>query len=282
MRHFCLVVTLVFCALGTVLSQTTVTTNGGTVNSVPKFTGTSTIGNSAITENNGNVGIGTTNPITTLAVQATNATAFLFGYGVSGGSFTPTLGSFASEGTPASPSPILAGDRLLSLFNAGQFDTTPGDFISGASIEFFADENYASNRNGTDIRFSTAANNSGAARAERMRIDNTGDVGIGTTTPGQKLEVDGSIKLTAGSGGSLIFADGSVQTTATSPTTSASCSTVTDPTQAPSCSSICTKGVVTQQSISHNSSCQVTSTTGSCTAQTGSTNEASCCVCKQN
>jgi hypothetical protein len=48
----------------------------------------------------------------------------------------------------------------------------------------------------------------------RMLIDGTGNVGIGTTTAGQKLEVNGSIKLTAGSGGGLIFADGTTQSTA--------------------------------------------------------------------
>ncbi len=43
-----------------------------------------------------------------------------------------------------------------------------------------------------------------------------GSVGIGTTNPGQKLEVNGSIKLTAGSGGGITFPDGTTQTTANS------------------------------------------------------------------
>jgi hypothetical protein len=48
----------------------------------------------------------------------------------------------------------------------------------------------------------------------RMMIDSSGNVGIGTTNPGQKLEVNGSIKLSSGSGGSIIFADGTSQSTA--------------------------------------------------------------------
>jgi len=43
-------------------AQKTVTTTGGTANNVAKFSGSTTIVNSAIFENNGNVGIGTTSP----------------------------------------------------------------------------------------------------------------------------------------------------------------------------------------------------------------------------
>jgi len=47
-----------------------------------------------------------------------------------------------------------------------------------------------------------------------MRINEYGNVGIGTTNPGAKLEVDGNLQLTAGSGASLTFQDGTVQSTA--------------------------------------------------------------------
>jgi hypothetical protein len=42
----------------------------------------------------------------------------------------------------------------------------------------------------------------------------TSGVGIGTTVPSAKLEVNGNLRLTAGSGASLTFADGTVQSTA--------------------------------------------------------------------
>ena len=38
-------------------------------------------------------------------------------------------------------------------------------------------------------------------------------MGIGTTTPGAALEVDGNVKLTSGSGASIMFQDGTVQST---------------------------------------------------------------------
>jgi hypothetical protein len=41
-----------------------------------------------------------------------------------------------------------------------------------------------------------------------------GNVGIGTTAPGAKLEIAGNVRLTAGSGASITYQDGSVQTVA--------------------------------------------------------------------
>ena len=54
-------------------AQTTVTTTGGTANSVPKFSGSATIVNSAITDSSGNIGIGTTSPAGTLDVEGGTA-----------------------------------------------------------------------------------------------------------------------------------------------------------------------------------------------------------------
>ena len=41
-----------------------------------------------------------------------------------------------------------------------------------------------------------------------------GNVGIGTTAPGAKLEIAGNVRLTAGSGASMTYQDGTMQTTA--------------------------------------------------------------------
>jgi hypothetical protein len=48
----------------------------------------------------------------------------------------------------------------------------------------------------------------------RFMVSSNGNVGIGTTTPGASLEVNGNLKLTSGSGGSVTYADGTMQSTA--------------------------------------------------------------------
>lgn len=45
-------------------------------------------------------------------------------------------------------------------------------------------------------------------------FDPNRNVGIGTTSPGAKLELNGNLKLSSGSGASITFADGTVQSTA--------------------------------------------------------------------
>lgn len=48
----------------------------------------------------------------------------------------------------------------------------------------------------------------------RLLINSGGNVGIGTVSPGAKLEINGNLKLTSGSGASVTFADGTIQSTA--------------------------------------------------------------------
>ena len=49
---------------------------------------------------------------------------------------------------------------------------------------------------GSALAFYTNGTNSGAAVSERMRIDSSGNVGIGTSSPGAKLQVAGSVSVT--------------------------------------------------------------------------------------
>jgi hypothetical protein len=52
--------------------QSNVTTNGGTINKIPKWTATTALGDSVMAESSGNIGIGTTSPGSLLEVQKNN------------------------------------------------------------------------------------------------------------------------------------------------------------------------------------------------------------------
>lgn len=66
---FCLMLGFALFGTSICLAQQAVITSGGSVSQIPKFSGNATIVNSVITEANGNVGIGTTNPTQPLQVN---------------------------------------------------------------------------------------------------------------------------------------------------------------------------------------------------------------------
>jgi hypothetical protein len=160
-------------------------TGSGTVGTVPVLTGSSTIGNSVISQSGGNIGIGTSTPGSLLDLTK-NGTGISFdpvGYG----NFYGAL-AFNRE--------VLTGAIYSNKASAYQFihvgSTSPGsDYLT------------------LQVYSSTGGN----VQPQAFVVNGYGNVGIGTTTPGASLEVDGSVKLTSGSGG-FIFADGSVQTSA--------------------------------------------------------------------
>ncbi|MBV8687961.1 MAG: hypothetical protein JOZ90_16890 [Alphaproteobacteria bacterium] len=97
---------------------------------------------------------------------------------------------------------------------------TLGEVPDGAAIQLFGNgwsglsgQAYIDSgaNNAAAIILRTAP--SGGTKAERMRINALGNVGIGTNNPTQRLEVVGSLKLT-GAGAGIVFSDGSTMTTA--------------------------------------------------------------------
>jgi hypothetical protein len=129
----------------------------------------------------GNVGIGTTNPGAKLTVD--DSTPFIWGFPSSasakigtsgtGGSFmvmTPSLNStyesgFAIDGT-------YSGGK--SVINLNAFGVSSGGPYSA------------------DIAFKTSTN---TTLSEKMRITNEGNVGIGTTSPSNRFQIDGTAGL---------------------------------------------------------------------------------------
>ncbi|MFM7488205.1 MAG: hypothetical protein ACKO13_14940, partial [Cytophagales bacterium] len=96
-----------------------------------------------------------------------------------------SIGMFRSRGTYQSPTPVLAGDRIGSYGSFGY--TSSAAYNTGAAMEM-----YAGSALGTYLIFGTTAT-PGATRLERMRISETGNVGIGTANPVYSLDVAGTI-----------------------------------------------------------------------------------------
>ena len=135
----------------------------------------------------GNVGIGTTSPSSTLEVvtsYSSNPRGITVTNTSAGGGQIWLRRNVGSA--------VASGDMLGSLTLDGWNGSAYGLGAGGAIIRGMATENWGSSAMGGGILFTTTPNGS-TAPAERMRIDQSGNVGIGTTAPQYKLSVNGTI-----------------------------------------------------------------------------------------
>ncbi len=216
-------------------SNATATSLLGTTNSVPLRLATKNTPRLVI-DTLGRVGIGTSTPINLLTVKGAGSTpaaswvaagAPLFvGFGetaVGNADYILALASTSnnarpvfvgrrSRGTLAVPTAMANNDFIMSMLASAHDGTA---FQNPATIDFFVDGTPTAGNVPARISFVTGSNSSN--RAERLKIGSTGDitmntnqlfvqkstgnVGIGTSTPGSKLHVAGQVKITGGTPG---------------------------------------------------------------------------------
>jgi len=169
------------------------TTLGGTTNYLAKFTTPTNVENSSLVYDSGTaVGIGTTAPAATFHVVSTTTAAGIvdvYNNALTGVTFSTR----AARGTPTVPAVVQAGDIIGGFTGKGW--TGSGGFSGGrGALIIHANETWSGTAQSTYMQFNTTALGT-AAQAERMRIDNAGNVGIGTTNPTALLEVNGAAKF---------------------------------------------------------------------------------------
>jgi hypothetical protein len=129
--------------------------------------------------NTGKVGIGTSSPVNKLDLVTETAGEGSTFTNYIGSSSTGIFSSFRSaRGTLASPSAVQVGDRVGVLGFAGY---TGSGFNNGAAIFSFVDSGTVSATSlPQNLLFYTTPDGT-LSRAERMRIDSSGNVGVGVT-----------------------------------------------------------------------------------------------------
>ncbi len=137
----------------------------------------------------GNVGIGTTAPIGRLHISDDAATNIILD-GYSNTTGAPGLATRKARGTSASPTAVLAND-YLGTFGARGYGATGFSPATRGMIAIKASESWTDTAQGASIVFETTVN-SGTTRTEKMRITDSGRVGVGVTSP------EGLLHLAAG------------------------------------------------------------------------------------
>lgn len=162
-------------------------------------------GNDIYNNNTGNVGVGTATPDGELEVisNSTNSPHGIISTEYSSNSFADAqIWLRKARGTENSPSAVEVGDELGFIKFRG-WDSSNGFHSSDQTeIGAIASEDFTPGANGSYLRFMTTPNGM-IYGSERMRIGQNGDVGINTTNPGSRLDVNGTISISGSNSNEL-------------------------------------------------------------------------------
>jgi hypothetical protein len=145
----------------------------GTTNTQDLVFKTNSIENMRILNSNGNIGIGTTNPLSPIHISGASASILLERFG-NGAHFVAR----SANGTQASPTALIANNIAGRISGWGYNGTT---YSPVAYIDMMAEEAQTATAAGGYLSFTTT-NAGGLSSSEKMRITSVGNVGIGTTS----------------------------------------------------------------------------------------------------
>ena len=171
--------------------------------------------------NTGNVGVGTSSPVykihgsadgqaiasglqsgTVPTIAVTGSSQNVINSAIVGSATAahrPVQQFRRARGTLSSPSAVVNNDALGSL-STGGYDGTSVQF--GAAVDFFVDGTVTTGT--VPMRVSIVTGGNSGNRAERLVVKSDGNVGIGTTTPAEALDVSGKANINDGSNNVLI------------------------------------------------------------------------------
>jgi hypothetical protein len=152
-----------------------------------RTSGTSTIDERMRITSAGKVGIGTASPTSLLEIskQLSASATIDYPYTISSRDDGNSINQVGGEGVG------------IKFRIAGNTATTPGDSLVGASIAAIR-ESSSDTDSSTGLGFFITQNDE--TLDEALRINHDGNVGIGTASPGYKLDVDGSAQFNTNTG----------------------------------------------------------------------------------
>ncbi|TXG80732.1 MAG: hypothetical protein E6R13_07625 [Spirochaetes bacterium] len=188
----------------------------GTVNYIPKFTASGTIGNSLIYDNGTYIGIGTNTPTATLEVSSSNYTGIAISRSIqNAGVYIQAKGY--DTGNIYRVSSQITFDQVSDTFwvNGGISFATASSGSLVTRWKILTDGTFQSNGAGKIETSSSNLTLNAPFGDIYLMPQSTKNVGIGTISPSEKLDVNGNIKATSfiksgGTSTQFLMADGSV------------------------------------------------------------------------